>query len=489
MSEPTNPQRNPVRKIRWDHLRRFVQIVVLLALIALIISPAGADGTRPPRELFSQLDPLVGIATIIASRSLLVFGAASVLTLTVTAVFGRVWCGWFCPVGTLVDLVPARRKGLPTRVIERLRFGKYLTLAIVLGSALAGTLFPMILDPITIVTRPMQELAMPFLGNDAVGRGAGSYISQAGLGMVAVLSLLPLAIVLGLNALGRRTFCRTLCPLGGLLALVSKLPGVRRVVDAEACTSCARCAQSCPTAAIDRTDGFASNASECTACMRCVDRCPSSATSFRPPVARPAVRLAGPSRREALATVVATGAAVGAAFVVPSPQAEAEILRPLSTSEQRLAELCVRCGACYSACPTGSLHPSLSLVSKAGLWTPKVDFPRPVHCTRNCNLCAKVCPTDALHVFTPEEAAEYDLGQVAHVTKSRCFAWRGQECFKCAPACPIPGALIDYTERPGSPVYGEQIRLPWVDAKKCVGCNLCRDACPSRPMRAIGTTV
>ena len=470
----------------WSRLRRIVQIVFLVAFVGLTIGGLGLGSSWAFSSLFSRLDPLVGLSAALASRAFVAFWAAALLTVVLSIALGRVWCGWVCPLGTLIELapLPALLRG---KLSPRWRMGKYVTLAVVLGAAFIGNLGPMILDPVTIIARPLQELARPFVGNDAVGQGVGAALSRSAVHTVAFLSLIPLVLVLALNLAEKRAWCRDVCPLGGLLGVLSKLPGVRRVVDAETCTSCARCAKACPTDAIARKDGYASSSAECIACMRCIDACPTGANAFRlapPHLLAPAYE---PSRRDALIAVGATGLGV-AAVVLPIARADAEILRPPSTSSARLAELCVRCGACYSACPTGSLRPSVSFVSEAGPWTPMLDD-RPAHCTMNCNRCAVPCPTDAIHTPTQFEYVELGLGLRAEVDKTRCRAWANNHaCMQCQSTCPISGALVGI-ERPAnlpSRDGGPPMQVPVVNGDLCVGCYQCSLSCPVHPA-AIGS--
>ena len=61
-----------------------------------------------------------------------------------------------------------------------------------------------------------------------------------------------------LNLFAERFWCRYLCPLGGLLGLVSKFAFFRREVG-EDCKGCALCEQACPTGTIDPQRAFASD--------------------------------------------------------------------------------------------------------------------------------------------------------------------------------------------------------------------------------------
>lgn len=480
-----------VKRSKWVGVRRVVQAVAFVVFVVLTV--AGFSRIVPwlPEAIFPRLDPLIGLAAVLASRTLLAFGAAAIVTAILTVLFGRFWCGWVCPVGTLLDVVPAARKR-PSWLTDRWRLGKYITLGAVLGAAAFGTLSPMVLDPVTIATRPLQELVMPLVGSDAVGRATSIATLRAGSAgtIVAVLSLLPLAGVLLLNYFGRRVWCRTLCPLGGLLALLSRLPGFRRVVVAETCTSCAKCAVACPTGAVLRQEGYAVAAPECTVCMQCVDACPTGAAVFQTESApRPTSPAWVLDRRDALLVAGATGLSLFATAIAPALGAENHILRPPATDERRLAELCVRCGACFAACPTGALRPSLSVTSTAGLWTPMLDE-RPAHCSLSCNLCATVCPTDAIHTHTAEEESLLGLNAVAHVNRSTCRAWgRGKRCLQCLAACPIRGALISIEDpMKGRSGRDSMLRVPEVDSELCIACNLCAEVCPVGPA-AIGTHV
>lgn len=465
----------------WSRLRRLSQLVVFVAFVWLTVGGPQLGRAWIPAGPLSQLDPLVGLSVVIASRAFVAFWAAALLTLALTLVFGRAWCGWICPLGTVLDVaaLPSRRHSAKS---SWWRLGKYVTLAFVLGAAAVGNLGPMILDPVTIITRPLQEIARPFVGSDAVGQSVGAFVGRSELHSVAFLSLVPLVLVMLLNLVERRFWCRSLCPLGGLLALVSKLPGVRRVVDQDACTSCARCEKACPTSAIDRDERFTSDASECVVCMTCVDECRVDANHFGFHRGILGAFDHRPSRRSALVAVGATGVGL-VAGAVPLPNAQADILRPPGTDEARLSQLCVRCGACYGACPTGSLRPSISLTSEGGPWTPMLDE-RPAHCTMKCNRCAVPCPTDALHTPTPEEARLLGLGEKAEVNRERCKAWaRNRTCMACQSACPIAGALIGI-ERPeglATANGARGVQVPVIVPELCIGCDLCSGACVLEP--------
>ena len=87
-----------LRKLRpWVQLAAFVLFAALLIGAGLL--------TSLPADLFFRLDPLAGIAGMVAARRIvpaLLIGAA--VTLAATLLLGRVWCGWLCPLGAVLDI-------------------------------------------------------------------------------------------------------------------------------------------------------------------------------------------------------------------------------------------------------------------------------------------------------------------------------------------------------------------------------------------------
>jgi ferredoxin-type protein NapH len=97
------------------------------------------------------------------------------------------------------------------------------------------------------------------------------------------LELLLFPAVLGLELLVLKNWCRTICPLGALLSIVSRLnPFLRPAVEREVCLTsqginCRACLRACPEGIHlpDATDGLAPY--DCTKCLECYERCPTKA--------------------------------------------------------------------------------------------------------------------------------------------------------------------------------------------------------------------
>ncbi|MDL2272649.1 4Fe-4S binding protein [Desulfovibrio sp. OttesenSCG-928-I05] len=157
-------------------LRRLVQTASVLLFVWLLLGavtgvvPAPSCGGFPALDVWIGLDPLTAIAASVASRAWLLLPG---LLAIVTALFaGRVFCGYICPMGAILDAVQAvqnkvagkRRSAFASSPgKDRLwRQGKYWVLAFMLGAALGGTNLSFWAAPLPLVTRLCALLVYPF---------------------------------------------------------------------------------------------------------------------------------------------------------------------------------------------------------------------------------------------------------------------------------------------------------------------------------------
>ncbi len=492
-------------------LRRFrpgVQVLAFLLFVVLLIG-AGRTGLLPADSFF-RLDPLVGLANMLAARRIvpaMLIGSA--LALAAAAILGRVWCGWICPLGTLLDWAPARKAKLhETDPRPWLRQVKYFALLLIAALALLGNLTFLILDPITLLYRTFTTALWPGLvalvnaaepalyqipplqgpvdAFEGAARGTLLPPVQPAYGLGIALTLL-LAGILALNLVRERFWCRYLCPLGALLGLVSKVALLRRRVGTT-CIECHRCARACPTGTIDETRRFESDPAECTMCLECVPTCARSGQHFvwhrRPAAWRPY----DPTRRQLFAATGAAVAAVGLFAAEPAGRLEHPFLiRPPGARTPEFLSRCIRCGICVKVCPTSGLQPTFEQAGWRGLWTP-VLVPRLGHCDYSCNACGQACPTAAIPPLALEDKRVTVIGH-AYVDRSRCIPWvDGRNCIVCEEMCPLPEkAIVLEDAEVRHPDTGEPtiVRRPVVIHERCIGCGICENRCPVNGQAAI----
>jgi polyferredoxin len=283
----------------------------LWLVLATDLSPARpADVSTMPMwvHVFFELDPFVGLSTLLGTGVLYRGLVLGLLTLALTLVLGRVFCGWFCPLGTLQQAVGWLRRKMPAALRrERNRWhpaqrSKYGVLLVSLGAGLVASSFVTLLDPITILFRGMALSLVPAVGHAARqvmdtlydagyplaygGDGIRTFIARGWLpyrDAVFQSSFLIgglLLLVLGLSLWRPRFFCRFACPLGGLLGLFSRFSPLGLHKDAERCNGCRKCLDHCQGADGPEND-VPWRRAECHVCLNCTASCPEKALEFR----------------------------------------------------------------------------------------------------------------------------------------------------------------------------------------------------------------
>ncbi len=495
----------------WVHSRKLVQGLALLAFILLFLQ-SRPDGW--PGDLVNipmRLDPLAVLANLLSSKTFLAGSSLAILTLLLTLTAGRAWCGWLCPLGTVLDIITPTRKKNAVEPADKWRALKHGLLITTLTAALFGNLTLLTLDPLTILFRSLTIAIWPALDRIVTS-------SQTALFQIPALSdpvssldawlrpyILPpspifnrdawvflfvFAGVVALNWAAPRFWCRYLCPLGALLGLIGKIAIFRRIVG-EDCKDCGICSARCPTGTINPDQGYASDPSECTMCMECLDSCPCSSIEFTPGLKPAAWQKYDPSRRAALSSI---GIAIVGAAVFGSDQRSRHdsqfLIQPPGGRENHLTTTCIRCGECMRACPTSGLQPALLEAGLENVWTP-ILIPRLGYCDYSCNACGQVCPVQAIPPLSLETKRQTPIGR-AYIDQNRCIAWADHnDCIVCEEMCPVADKAVkliptEFTKEDRSVVT---VQLPIVYRERCIGCGVCEYKCPVNGEAAIRVNV
>jgi ferredoxin len=474
----------------------------------LFVQAVYLNGSTLASDLFYRLDPLIAATAMLAGRALKAGSLYALITLLAALIFGRVWCGWLCPFGSLLEWFSPGSRG---RLIPSgWRTVKYLLFFVLIFAAVLGNQTLAFMDPISILTRSMTaaiwpavrfliyglesllykfEFLWPLL--DSFDRGILLPLFQ-GIESVFIAGLpifLFLAVILALNWAAERFWCRYLCPLGGMLGLVSRLSFIRRQVG-DACTNCGKCARICPTGTIDPSKAYASDPAECTVCYDCVDECPAQAISFAPRL--PGWKMAeaqpyDPDKRQTLLILAGTLGGLALTGIEPVRRRQLErLLRPPGARLTEFTSVCMRCGECVRVCPTQGLQPSLLEGGWQNIYTPRL-VPRLGYCSYTCTACIQTCPTGAIPPLSIEEKQKTPIG-LASINTDRCLPWAYQTiCSVCEEMCPLPEKAINLIDEEITAVDGRLMILkkPVVNRELCIGCGICEYHCPAGGEAAI----
>ena len=159
MSAPDRAPRRPRRLARA--FRRVYQAYFLILFLLGLFLMTDEGLRRFPARFLYNLDPLAAFGTLAASWVLPAALLTALLLVLATVLFGRVFCGWICPLGTLNHLASSLSRPLrrgPGHVLNRWRphfRTKYFLLVGGLGAALAGGLTVALFDPLSLATRSL----------------------------------------------------------------------------------------------------------------------------------------------------------------------------------------------------------------------------------------------------------------------------------------------------------------------------------------------
>ena len=475
--------------MKLTKVRIFVSLSVFILFIFLFLGGETLSEYLSNILLPFQLVPAL-IRILTKPCAIFIFGLVSVFVITL--IFGRVYCSFLCPLGSLQDMIIALSRKIGWRKKHSYQMPqnwlRYSILVLVILSATVGSMSVLnLLDPYSLAGRIITKFIQPlfvWIYNTIVGllTNFNIYLFSKEAAWIPTSVLLVTGgffiLILILSARYGRLYCNTLCPVGTLLGLISRVSVFQFVIDRTRCHECVRCEGVCKAGCIDpRTAAI--DQTRCVNCFNCLDVCSKSAVSYRFSWIKAQKVAWSPARRGfIIGTVASVGSALfmfnsgirsllGNASASPTPP----ITPPGSISVKHFTQSCSACHLCVSACPTKVITPSFLEYGIGGLLQPKMNYAESF-CDYECNLCGRVCPTGAILPQSKDEKKFTQIGTV-DLLKEKCVVYVDKNnCGACGEVCPTH--TISFIDK-------DNILYPEVDTKYCIGCGACEKACPTTP--------
>jgi len=216
---------------------------------------------------FNDLAQKIKFKEIINLSGLYIIG---ILSLT-GGLFGRLFCGWICPFGFIQDLISKiTRKNINIpKILRSLRYVSLFVFVIIL---------PLFIFDIRYMAPWFCKLLCPA---GTLTAGVPLMVIdkslRASISVITYIKITGLIIFLVSFFLSRRSFCKTLCPLGAFWGFFNKISLMKLYVDNNTCTNCKICEKVCPMNIKFLNNN---NSTECIRCLECLKKCPTSSIKF-----------------------------------------------------------------------------------------------------------------------------------------------------------------------------------------------------------------
>ena len=189
-----------------------------------------------------------------------------ILAFTTTLIFGRFFCGWACHFGAIQELcwLLLDKMGIQPKTIDS-KLVTFLPLLILIHLYVIPNLFFAVNSEWRISIQVNEPSIWAFLPGVIIG----------------TLTFIIDGFLI-IYFLGRKGFCRFICPWGAFLKIPNSL-ALFKVRKTGNCTNCHNCTNSCPIGIDVNYEINAFNKvtnTNCTSCMLCISGCPSSALSY-----------------------------------------------------------------------------------------------------------------------------------------------------------------------------------------------------------------
>ena len=512
---------------RLKKLRVILAIIFFIPVLFIFLDFRKAI----PDNIFSIVTFLQFLPSFLKFISVLSISAIGfVIVIVLTVLFGRVYCSTICPLGVFQDIITRIANRFKKKKQRYFKYGKPLNifrysflcisiLFFVFGSVL---LFNW-LDPYSIFGRFSTYFFKPVVvwANNLLAHIFESIniyffynISQKPIQTgVYIVPVILFITVIRLSAKNGRIFCNSICPVGSVLGLVSKISLFKISIDNKTCTSCGLCERVCKAQCMNFKD-FYVDETRCVGCYNCLTVCKSNSVKYNfffpdfwnrqvkskiennehddkrrkiitgtfayiLALAGISLRKASAARQEYLMEQTQNDTAdtiVTRHLGIVPVDDRGTITPPGSFNINQFTSKCTACSLCVSACPTGVLQPSFLEYGFLGIMQPHMDF-KSGFCNYDCIKCTEVCPTGAILPQELEPKKLIQMGIAKFVKKNCIVETKGKDCGACSEHCPTKAChMIPYKGK---------VVIPEVNEDLCIGCGACEHVCPAEPYLAI----
>ena len=172
-----------------------------------------------------------------------IFVASTLLAL----LFSRFYCGWLCPINTVIRPIAWMKKKLKIKCKK---------------------------VPAWIESDVLRYLIL------ALFLATMGFVFKTGKQLPVLPALLALAVLLSIF-FDEALWHRHLCPYGTILTLTGRFSKKAMVIDEALCNNCTRCSRVCPSNAIVQDEKHRIIKKECLVCHECERVCAKGAIKYR----------------------------------------------------------------------------------------------------------------------------------------------------------------------------------------------------------------
>lgn len=189
----------------------------------------------------------------------------SFIPILTSFIWGRWFCGWFCPIGAFQNLLYSIKIKNPKNILYKInnfftKNDKILKYTKIFVFGIFGYLYISKGYNIFCQYEPFKAI-FAFNGS--------------------LTSITIAFIIFTLSTINQRFFCKYLCPFGGILKITSIFSLKKIKIDSKCCTGCKLCTKDvCPTDSIkcdDKNNKIVIDHSECIRCLKCLNTCKTKA--------------------------------------------------------------------------------------------------------------------------------------------------------------------------------------------------------------------